>query len=55
VLTALAFGAGAYGVGVVAEGSSAKAQIEGGTGSVGPMRRIVMEDRDGRQGDKGGQ
>ncbi|KAK5939627.1 hypothetical protein PMZ80_008006 [Knufia obscura] len=48
VLTALAFGAGAYGIGVVAEGVGARRQVDGGVG--GPMKRIVMEDK--RQGER---
>lgn len=51
VLTALAFGAGAYGIGVVAEGLQAKAQIAYGE-SEGPMKRVVFEGEGKRQADR---
>lgn len=44
ILTGLAFGAGAYGIGVVAEALSAKAQIAQGEAG-GPMRRLVLEEK----------
>jgi len=43
VLTAIALGAGAYGIGVITEGISAKAQIAGSSAG-GPMKRVVFED-----------
>lgn len=47
ILTALAFGAGAYGIGVIAEGIASKAQIEGRAD--GPMKRLVLESEEGRR------
>lgn len=51
VLTAIAFGAGAYGIGVVAEGLQAKAQITHGEEG-GPMKRVVFEGDAKRIGDR---
>lgn len=51
ILTALAFGAGAYGIGVLAEGLQAKAQIRYGEND-GPMKRVVFEGEGKRLGDR---
>jgi len=48
VLTAIAIGAGAYGIGVVAEGIGAKAQIADSSVG-GPMKRVVFEDPSSRE------
>ncbi|KAK5085060.1 hypothetical protein LTR70_005667 [Exophiala xenobiotica] len=48
VLTAIAIGAGAYGIGVVAEGIGAKAQIADSSVG-GPMKRVVFEDTSSRE------
>ena len=45
ILTGMAFGAGAYGIGVVAEGLQGRAQIAAGENG-GPMKRLVLEDKD---------
>lgn len=47
ILTAFAFGAGAYGIGVITEGLQARAQIAQGE-SGGPMKRLVL-DNDARR------
>lgn len=45
ILTGIAFGAGAYGIGVIAEGLQGRAQIAAGENG-GPMKRLVLEDKD---------
>ncbi|KAK5087234.1 hypothetical protein LTR05_004405 [Lithohypha guttulata] len=51
ILTGLAFGAGAYGIGVIAEALHVKAQIaQGDTG--GPMKRLVMDSEARKQGER---